>query len=75
MGIGMMEKEVKSVQKFWNTEACGTHFIADHQENDAEFFKKYREYRYTTELPMAFERFLASRLGWYLFIYIRKPSP
>ena len=39
---------VKDVQNFWKTEACGTHFIDDF-EDDADFFAKYREYRYETE--------------------------
>jgi len=40
--------QVKNVQDFWGTEACGTHFIKDF-ENEADFFAKYREYRYETE--------------------------
>jgi len=33
---------------FWDTEACGTHFVT-HYSNDRDFFSKYREFRYRTE--------------------------
>ncbi|MCS7210034.1 MAG: class I SAM-dependent methyltransferase [Chloroherpetonaceae bacterium] len=42
------ESPVKSVQAFWNTEACGTHFIQDFRD-DKEFYDKYRAFRYQVE--------------------------
>lgn len=39
---------VQSVQAFWNTEACGTHFIQDFKD-EKEFYDKYRAYRYQVE--------------------------
>jgi ubiquinone/menaquinone biosynthesis C-methylase UbiE len=36
------------VRDFWNTEACGTHFIQRFAD-DRDFFTKYREFRYRTE--------------------------
>ena len=41
-------KTVTDVRAFWNTEACGTHFITD-AKDEADFYNKYREYRYKTE--------------------------
>src|SRR5688572_29276335 len=41
-------KTVTDVREFWNTEACGTHFITG-ATDDADFYNKYREYRYKTE--------------------------
>ncbi len=42
------EKTVSDVRSFWNTEACGTHFIQG-ATDEADFYDKYREYRYKTE--------------------------
>ena len=41
-------KTVADVRNFWNTEACGTHFIQS-AADEADFYSKYREYRYKTE--------------------------
>jgi len=38
----------RSVHSFWNTAACGTHFVT-HYANDRDFFERFREYRYRTE--------------------------
>ncbi|MDQ6861814.1 MAG: class I SAM-dependent methyltransferase [Verrucomicrobiota bacterium] len=37
-----------NVHSFWNTEACGTSFIAP-TESDREFYDRFREFRYRTE--------------------------
>ena len=42
------ESELKSVYTFWNTEACGTHFIQSFGD-DTDFFEKFREHRFRTE--------------------------
>src|SRR5262245_21760319 len=42
------EQNISGVHSFWNTEACGTHFVREFQ-NDKEFFERFREYRYRTE--------------------------
>ena len=39
---------VERVRAFWDTEACGTHFVT-HFSGDRDFFAKYREFRYRTE--------------------------
>lgn len=39
---------VDDVRAFWNTEACGTHFIRQYQD-DRDFFAQYRAFRYRTE--------------------------
>ncbi len=39
---------LEPVRNFWNTEACGSHFVTDFR-NEHEFYKKYREFRYQTE--------------------------
>src|SRR5689334_21307992 len=39
---------VERVRAFWDTEACGTHFVTQYT-SDREFFAKYREFRYRTE--------------------------
>lgn len=39
---------VEQVRAFWNTEACGTHFVRQFVD-DRDFFRKYREFRYRTE--------------------------
>ncbi len=47
------EPAVGDVQAFWNTEACGTHFVPQYRDAK-DFFEKFREYRYRTEwhLPL-----------------------
>ena len=44
---------LKSVHSFWNTEACGTHFVQG-AKDEREFYEKFREHRYRTEwhLPL-----------------------
>jgi ubiquinone/menaquinone biosynthesis C-methylase UbiE len=39
---------VSQVHSFWNTEACGTHFV-ETCADEKDFFEKFREYRYRTE--------------------------
>jgi len=39
---------LKKVHSFWNTEACGTHFVQG-ASGDADFYQKFREHRYRTE--------------------------
>jgi ubiquinone/menaquinone biosynthesis C-methylase UbiE len=39
---------VQQVNEFWNTEACGTHFVSGHT-TEREFYEKFRDYRYRTE--------------------------
>jgi ubiquinone/menaquinone biosynthesis C-methylase UbiE len=39
---------IDSVNAFWNTEACGTHFVSDFI-NLKDFYEKFREHRYRTE--------------------------
>ncbi|HXT42187.1 MAG TPA: class I SAM-dependent methyltransferase [Candidatus Angelobacter sp.] len=39
---------VANVHSFWNTEACGSHFVRDYA-SEKEFFEKFREHRYRTE--------------------------
>jgi SAM-dependent methyltransferase len=41
-------ESVERVREFWDTEACGTHFIA-YYADDRDFFAKYRDFRYRTE--------------------------
>jgi ubiquinone/menaquinone biosynthesis C-methylase UbiE len=36
------------VREFWNTEACGTHYVPL-EKGTAEFYERYREFRYRTE--------------------------
>jgi len=36
------------VHTFWNTEACGTHFVGT-APSEREFYEKFREHRYRTE--------------------------
>jgi ubiquinone/menaquinone biosynthesis C-methylase UbiE len=45
-----MEKgeTVDNVRAFWNTEACGTHFVKD-AANERDFYEQFREHRYRTE--------------------------
>ena len=42
------EPNVSEVKSFWNTEACGTHFVED-AIDEKDFFEKFRAYRYRTE--------------------------
>jgi len=39
---------LREVRTFWNTEACGTHFIQRFTD-ERDFFSKYREFRYRVE--------------------------
>src|SRR2546422_5406687 len=39
---------LSSVHSFWNTEACGTHFVEKYSDQ-RDFFEKYREHRFRTE--------------------------
>ena len=41
-------RSVQRVRAFWNTEACGTHFV-EPSDDPAEFFDRYRAFRYRTE--------------------------
>ncbi len=40
-------KPIEVVAKFWNVDACGSHFIKDYK-NKQHFYEKYLEYRYST---------------------------
>jgi 2-polyprenyl-3-methyl-5-hydroxy-6-metoxy-1,4-benzoquinol methylase len=52
---------LQEVRTFWNTEACGTHFIQRFTD-ERDFFSKYREFRYRTEWHIpAFASFAQSR--------------
>ncbi len=42
------ESQLKGVYSFWNTEACGTHFVQQYAD-ERDFFEKFREHRYRTE--------------------------
>jgi ubiquinone/menaquinone biosynthesis C-methylase UbiE len=42
------EEQLSEVSSFWNTEACGTHFVGE-PANRADFYEKFREQRYRTE--------------------------
>jgi ubiquinone/menaquinone biosynthesis C-methylase UbiE len=42
------QQTIESVKAFWNTEACGTHFI-EPRRDEAEFYSAYRRFRYATE--------------------------
>src|SRR5258708_36916663 len=37
-----------NVHEFWNTEACGKHFVGE-VGSEREFYEKFRAYRYRTE--------------------------
>lgn len=41
-------ENIEDVHEFWNTEACGTHFIGE-SSDDWEFYQRFREFRYRTE--------------------------
>jgi SAM-dependent methyltransferase len=43
-----MDKCIEEVRAFWNTEACGTHFIESYRD-EKDFFEQYRNFRYRTE--------------------------
>ena len=52
---------LQEVRAFWNTEACGTHFIQRFAD-DRDFFSRYREYRYRTSWHIpAFASFAQAR--------------
>src|SRR6266516_2182296 len=42
------ERNISEVHDFWNTEACGTHFV-EHATHEKDFFERFRAYRYRTE--------------------------
>src|SRR5438552_13713285 len=42
------ERNISEVHDFWNTEACGTHFV-EHATHEKDFFERFREYRYRTQ--------------------------
>ena len=42
------DPDIAKVFSFWNTEACGTHFV-EQAADEKDFFEKFREYRYRTE--------------------------
>ncbi len=48
MSESKMDNTVGDVQSFWNTEACGTHFVEAYADT-REFYERYREFRYRTE--------------------------
>jgi len=39
---------VDNVRAFWNTEACGTHFVKEFASEE-DFYEQFREHRYRTE--------------------------
>lgn len=39
---------LRQVRDFWDTEACGTHFV-ERAKDEREFFSTYRQFRYRTE--------------------------
>src|SRR5215467_9907510 len=43
-----LQRELSDIRAFWNTEACGTHFVSDSKDL-ADFYEKFREQRYRTE--------------------------
>jgi ubiquinone/menaquinone biosynthesis C-methylase UbiE len=44
----MVRPQLSDVDAFWNTEACGTHFVPE-SSSLADFYRKFREQRYRTE--------------------------
>jgi 2-polyprenyl-3-methyl-5-hydroxy-6-metoxy-1,4-benzoquinol methylase len=40
--------DLQQVRAFWDTEACGTHFV-ERSSDDRGFFARYRDFRYRTE--------------------------
>jgi ubiquinone/menaquinone biosynthesis C-methylase UbiE len=43
-----VDEPLQDVHAFWNTEACGTHFVP-HYSDLSDFYEKFREHRYRTE--------------------------
>ena len=43
-----LKPSIESVREFWNTEACGTHFVPNYADKK-DFYAKFREHRYRTE--------------------------
>ena len=39
---------LNNVREFWNTEACGTHFVEEFRD-ERDFYEQFREHRYRTE--------------------------
>lgn len=53
--------QLQQVRDFWNTEACGTHFVG-RSADDRDFFSRYRQFRYRTEWHIpAFASFADAR--------------
>ena len=50
IGRSSMEESstLQNVSAFWNTEACGTHFVRDFAD-ERDFYEKFREDRFRTE--------------------------
>jgi 2-polyprenyl-3-methyl-5-hydroxy-6-metoxy-1,4-benzoquinol methylase len=48
MGLDANAAGLHRVRTFWDTEACGTHFVQRFVDKP-DFFSKYREFRYRTE--------------------------
>lgn len=44
----MTDSTINKINEFWNTEACGTHFISE-SEDKKRFFEQYTQFRYDTE--------------------------
>jgi ubiquinone/menaquinone biosynthesis C-methylase UbiE len=42
------KKQLSEVSAFWNTEACGTHFVKE-ATTERDFFERFRDHRYRTE--------------------------
>jgi ubiquinone/menaquinone biosynthesis C-methylase UbiE len=54
------DSDIAAVRTFWNTEACGTHFVPQYADR-RDFFRRYREFRYRTEWHIpAFAQFTAA---------------
>jgi ubiquinone/menaquinone biosynthesis C-methylase UbiE len=47
-GASSEDETVAEVAAFWNTEACGTQFVADARDA-RDFYEQYRRFRYETE--------------------------
>jgi len=49
----MTKSNLESVKSFWETEACGTHFVQE-AADEKEFYTKYSDYRFKVEwhLPL-----------------------
>jgi ubiquinone/menaquinone biosynthesis C-methylase UbiE len=43
-----VKEQLSDVGAFWNTEACGTHFVEEFAD-ERDFYEKFREQRYRTE--------------------------